>query len=105
MVAAVSKSSLLTSLEVLFDKIWFCIEPFLKVPSLDLLDGFFTTSFSFLLQNYSPNEPTASSPNSTTSYVVEMVPSVIVTIGAGWEVLGVGIDILTEGITVEGVEA
>ena len=92
-------------MESLLHMTWLGSEPFLKFPSLDLLAHFFTTSFSTLLQNYSPRETTTSSPKSITSLVVEMDPLETMTIGASVEVLGVGIDILTEGIIVEGVEA
>ena len=56
-----------------------------------------------MLQKYFPKETTASPPKLATSYAVEMVTSGIVTMGEGWEVLGVGISILIEGMVVEGV--
>ena len=88
----------------LFHTIWFGTDPYLKVPSLDLLDPFLTTTFSFLLQKYCPKETTAYSPNSSISSAIEMVPSRIVIIGLVCEVLGVGICILMEGMVVECVE-
>ena len=77
----------------------------MKVPSLDLFDPFLTISFSFLVKKYSPSETTASTQKSATSSFVEMVSSGIVTMGAGWGVSSVGIDILKEGMVVEVVEA
>ena len=58
----------------------------------------------FILQKFIPKETTASSSKSFISSISEMVPSRIVTMGAGWEVSGVGISILTEGMVVKGVE-
>ena len=104
MAVVLSRASCLKSVEALFQIIWFGTKPYLKVPSLDLLDPFLTIAFSFLLQKYFPKETSASSLKSATSSVVDMVPSGIVTIGVGWGLSGVGIDILTKGMVVDGVE-
>ena len=95
MEVVVSEASFLTSMEALLYMIWLGIEPLLKVPSLDILDPFFTTTFFGLLQNYSPRDTTTSSPKPATSSAVEIAPSETMTKGVGWEMSGVGISMLT----------
>ena len=78
--------------------------PYLNVPSLVLLDPFFTTSLSFLLQKYFPRDTIAYSSKSAISSYVDMVPSCTIIKGSGWEVSRMGSSIMRGGIMVEGVE-
>ena len=104
MAVAVSEASCLTSMEALFYMIWLGTEPLLKVPSLDILDPFFTTTFFSLLQNYSQRDATASSPKYATSSAVAIAPSKTVTKGASWGISGAEIGIVIWGMVLEGVE-
>ena len=103
MVVVVSRSFCLKTIEAIFHMTWFGIVPCMSVPSLDLLVPFFTTTFSFLLQKYSPREITTSSPKSDMWSPMRVDTSDTVTKDTGWESGGVGMGILIWGVDMDGM--
>ena len=72
--------------------------PCTRIPSLVLLEPFLTTAFSDLLQNYSPGDTTASSPNPVISSKVGVEIFETLTKGTGWETTRVGIGMVIWGM-------
>ena len=82
---------------------WFGIVPCTSVPSLDLLVPFYSTTFSFILQKYSPRVTTASSPKYDIWSPMSVDTLDTVTKDTGWESGGVGMGILIWGVEMDGM--